>query len=101
MTKAVPLAVRRGSAVYTGGPARLLTALHSREALWARRWEILDEANGTVFDRLRDEGMLRNEPDPRLVGVLVCGVATAVEEGRLPPRRRKALLRVVVDGILR
>ncbi|MBV9803449.1 MAG: TetR/AcrR family transcriptional regulator [Solirubrobacterales bacterium] len=87
--------------VYAGGPARLLRALRSRDALWARRWKILDAANSTVFERLRDQEALRDDADPRLVCVLVCGVATAVEEGELDAGQCKGLLRIVAAGTLK
>lgn len=86
--------------VYSGGPARLLRALHTHDELWARRWEILDIANGIVFARLLDDELLREGVDPRQVCILVCGVATAVEKGELGAKQRKALLRIVVAGAL-
>lgn len=87
--------------VYSGGPTRLLRALQSRDALWARRWHIIDAANSTVFDRFVSDKLLRDTAQPRRVCVLVCGVAAAVEEGRLDTRECKDLLRIVVDGALR
>ena len=87
--------------VYHGGPARLLRALNSHDALWVRRWQILDTANGRVFDRLLEQRAVRVDIDRRLVSVLVCGVATAVEAGQLDAGQRRVLLQVVVDGTLR
>ena len=85
---------------YRGGPARLLRALGSTEALWSRRWEILQAANSAVFDRLTEMDAVRPDTDPALLCVLVCGVGVTVEEGSLDAAQREVLLRVIVGGTL-
>ena len=85
---------------YRGGPARLLRALHGSEALWARRWDVLQSANAAVFDRLTGMDAVRADTDARLLCVLVCGVAATAEEGNLDAAQRRALLQVIVSGTL-
>ncbi len=85
---------------YRGGPARLLRALGSTEALWARRWNTLQSANAAVFERLIKMDAVRPDADPPLLCILVCGVAATAEEGSLDAGQRRALLQVIVSGTL-
>jgi hypothetical protein len=85
---------------YRGGPARLLRALGSGEALWARRWNILQSANAAVFDRLLQADAVRPDADPPLLCIMVCGVAATAEQGTLNASQRRALLQVIVSGTL-
>lgn len=85
---------------YRGGPARLLRALSSSEALWARRWDTLQSANALVFQQLTQTGAVRRDVDPPLLCILACGVAATAEEGNLDARQRRALLQVIVSGTL-
>ena len=85
---------------YRGGPARLLRARSSTEALWARRWNTLQSANAAVFESLIKADAVRPGADPPLLCTLVCGVAATAEEGNLDARQRRALLQVIISGTL-
>ena len=54
----------------------------------------------TVLDQLSRSGAVGENVDPLLTCIMVCGVAATVEEGRLDTGRRRALLTMLIEGLL-
>jgi hypothetical protein len=56
-------------------------------------------ANGQVFDRAFQAGVLANPVDSGEVIRLITGVAMAAEQAQLPPAQVRSLLAIVLQGL--
>lgn len=86
---------------HKGGPAKLTSAMGDPDSPIRTKCQVLAEANGRVLDRLRDDGVLRDDVEPIQVCRLIGGVATVADQSDLEPTAVRPMIEVVADGLLR
>ena len=87
--------------LHKGGPAKITSAMGDPESPIQTKCQVLTRASDRVFDRLREEGALREGVETLQVIRLVGGVATIADTGGLDAAAVRPLLEVVADGLVR
>jgi AcrR family transcriptional regulator len=87
--------------LHKGGPAKITSAMGNPDSPILTKCQVLSRASDRVFDRLRDEGTLREGVETLQVIRLVGGVATIADQGGLDEAAVRPLLEVVADGLVR
>ena len=86
---------------HKGGPAKLTSAMGDPDSPIRTKCQVLADANGRVLERLREDGVLRDDVEPIQVCRLIGGVATVADQSELEPGAVLPLIEVVADGLLR
>ena len=85
--------------LHKGGPAKITSAMGDPDSPILTKCQVLTRASDRVFDRLRDDGVLRDGVETLQVIRLVGGVATIADQGGLDADSVRPLLEVVADGL--
>src|SRR6476620_5660341 len=87
--------------LHKGGPAKITSAMGDPDSPILTKCQVLTRASDRVFDRLREDGALREGVEAVQVCQLVGGVATVADNADQPVSAVRPLLEVVADGMLR
>src|SRR4051794_31009528 len=68
---------------HKGGPAKITSAMGDPSSPISTKCQVLAGANGRIIDRLRADGVLREDVEPIQVCRLVGGIATVADQGDL------------------
>src|SRR4051794_14577247 len=68
---------------HKGGPAKITSAMGDPTSPIMTKCQVLAGANGRIIDRLRQDGVLREDVEPIQVCRLVGGIATVADQGDL------------------